>query len=74
VKKLPEPRLRKFMDIIRDRIRFPQKDIPSHSYIFVAPEFTDANLLKKSFKKVPDAKPAEIYKRIEDSIKKIDES
>ena len=74
VKKMAEPRLRKMMDVMKDRIRFPQKDIPLHSYFFTAPEFVENSVLKKPFKKIPDTKPSEFYRRIEESLKKIDES
>jgi hypothetical protein len=45
-----------------------------HSYFFTAPEFLDNSVLKKPFKKIAEAKPSEFYKRIEESVKKIDES
>ena len=74
MKKMAEPRVRKMMDVMKDRIRFPQKDIPAHSYFFSAPEFVENSVLKKPFKKIPESKPAEFYRRIEESIKKIEES
>lgn len=74
VKKLPEPRLRKMMDIVRERIRLPKKDIPTHAYFFVQPEFTETAIFKKPFKKYPELKPVEVYKRIEETIKKIDDN
>jgi hypothetical protein len=45
-----------------------------HSYFFSAPEFVDNSVLKKPFKIIPEAKPSEFYRRIEESVKKIDES
>jgi hypothetical protein len=67
VKKLPEPRLRKLMDLIKDKIRLPQKDIPTYEYMFVAPEFQDVSIFKKPYNKVPTSvKPDEVYKRIEE--------
>ena len=75
VKNLPEPRLRKLMDLIKDKIRFPQKDVPTHAYFFITPEFEEGGqIFKKPFRKLPiEVRPDEVYQRIENEMKKIEE-
>ena len=46
IKRYPEPRLRKLMDLLRDRLRLPS-DLADHAYFFTVPSFDDpAQLLK----------------------------
>ena len=63
------------MDLLRDHIKFPSKDIPSHDYFFKEPEWNEPEILKKPFKKndsILYGTEAKIYKRIEETLKKIE--
>lgn len=46
IKRYPEPRLRKMMDLLRDRLRLPS-DLADHAYFFTAPVFEDPTQLLK---------------------------
>ncbi len=64
------------MDLLRDHIKFPSKDIPSHEYFFREPEWNEPEALKKPFKKntsIANGGEVKVYKRIEETLKKIDE-
>jgi hypothetical protein len=41
IKRYPEPRLRKMMDLLKERLRLPS-DLADHAYFFTAPVFEDS--------------------------------
>ena len=50
IKRYPEPRLRKLMDLLKDRLRLPS-DLANQAYFFTAPVFEDSRQLLKPLAK-----------------------